>query len=358
MGEWYESVQLQPFEHQVSGQTGIFQFDDWTLCKPLNTKEKDFYLTLPQNLKQFTAEFRETIEGKVCENGKGYLTILYHRSLPESPTCENLKLNQERNAEKEGQRSLQLVMNGENGMNSQAAQNPDSIYELRPENLNPWISRCHGKMLKKLRKVNQSPAFHCKFILLENLAAKYSHPSIIDLKMGTMQHGDDFSPEKKEKAIRKCQNTTSSSLGVRVCGMKVYQEDSDKYICVNKYYGRSLGVDGFKQTLQQFLHNGYEPRKDLLDSIIKKLKDLHGQVQSLDTYRFYSSSLLVMYDVRSQDKDVEEASAQSNIVDVRMIDFAHSTHSGFQNDTRVHTGPDQGYLYGLKSLIDVFTNMR
>lgn len=146
--------------------------------------------------------------------------------------------------------------------------------------------------------------------------------------------------------------------------MQVYQEDSDKYVCVNKYYGRSLGVDGFKQTLHQFLHNGFVLRKDLLDPIIQKLKDLHRHIQSHDTYRFYSSSLLIMYDSSSQDDHPgkglgnDKAGPGSNPVDVRMIDFAHSTHSGFQNDTTVHSGPDQGYLYGLKNLIDVFTDMR
>jgi inositol-hexakisphosphate kinase len=70
-----------------------------------------------------------------------------------------------------------------------------------------------------------------------------------------------------------------------------------------------------------------------------------------------------MYDTRTHaahdDLELDEASnAECTAVDVRMIDFAHSTHSGFQNDTTVHTGPDQGYLFGLKNLIDVFTDMR
>lgn len=123
-------------------------------------------------------------------------------------------------------------------------------------------------------------------------------------------------------------------------------------------------MDGFKQTLHQFLHNGFVLRKDLLDPIIQKLKDLHRHIQSHDTYRFYSSSLLIMYDSSSQDDHPgkglgnDKAGPGSNPVDVRMIDFAHSTHSGFQNDTTVHSGPDQGYLYGLKNLIDVFTDMR
>ena len=60
-----------------------------------------------------------------------------------------------------------------------------------------------------------------EFILLENVAAKFRYPCVLDLKMGPRQHGDDHSEEKKQKKILRCKESTSSSLGVRICGMKV-----------------------------------------------------------------------------------------------------------------------------------------
>lgn len=46
-------------------------------------------------------------------------------------------------------------------------------------------------------------------------------PCVLDLKMGTQQHGDDATEEKKAVKIRKCQQSTASSIGVCLSGMQV-----------------------------------------------------------------------------------------------------------------------------------------
>ena len=65
--------------------------------------------------------------------------------------------------------------------------------------------------------------------MLENLTSKFSAPSVLDLKIGTRQHGDDVPEEKVKKHKETCANSTSRTLGVRICGLQV----SVVFMCIS-----------------------------------------------------------------------------------------------------------------------------
>lgn len=77
---------------------------------------------------------------------------------------------------------------------------------------------------------------------------------------------------------------------------QVYQPHTGHYLCRNKYYGRGLSSEGFRQALQQYMHNGKGLRRDLFEPILSKLRSLKAVLERQASYRFYSSSLLIIYE--------------------------------------------------------------
>ena len=48
---------------------------------------------------------------------------------------------------------------------------------------------------------------------------------------------------------------------------------------------------------------------------------------------------------------------QSPLVDMKMIDFAHTTNGGFADEI-TYEGPDDGYLFGLQNMITIFEEIK
>lgn len=369
-------VPLEPFLHQVGGHLSVMKYDEHTVCKPLISQEQRFYESLPLAMKRFTPQYKGTITVHLRKDSRGRL------SLVANPLTENrgpFTVSTESAAVAIWQTLQQTTGGGALPLAQwQHPQRAHSLKEspatalLRSElrlkaqvpslvedvngnptekgSFNPWGLHCHRAHLTRLCAEYPENKRH-RFLLLENVVSQYKHPCILDLKMGTRQHGDDASEEKKARHMRKCAQSTSARLGMRLCGMQVYQTDKKHFLCKDKYYGRKLSVEGFRQALYQFLHDGTRFRMELLEPIQHQLQALLSVIRSQSSYRFYSSSLLIIYD--GQEPPQTPHGTNVSKVDVRMIDFAHTTYKGSWNEHTTYDGPDPGYIFGLENLIQI-----
>ena len=77
---------------------------------------------------------------------------------------------------------------------------------------------------------------------------------------------------------------------------------------MDKYVGRLINAANFRSSLLSFLDSGDAFLVGFIPRILEKLRSLHATVLKLPTYRFYASSLLILYDGAWAEEDMQSTS--------------------------------------------------
>ncbi|CAH6720277.1 hypothetical protein CLIB1444_03S08328 [[Candida] jaroonii] len=215
-----------------------------------------------------------------------------------------------------------------------------------------------------------------EYLVMEDLTNFYQKPFIIDLKMGTRQYGINSSSEKIKRQQIKCKKSTSRQLGVRLCGLQLWQNNSQ--VILDKYYGRKLNEQQFLNDLFKFLdpQDSVQQISHKIKVIVKELEKLYEVMENLENYRLYGCSILIIYEGglikehengqvngNGNDFDDEKFKKQKQTVNIdddndpfkitiKLIDFSKTLLNYTSKSSK-----DYGFLKGLVNVIGMFRSI-
>ncbi|KAF2229676.1 SAICAR synthase-like protein [Viridothelium virens] len=213
-------------------------------------------------------------------------------------------------------------------------------------------------------------------IVLENLAAGFVRPNILDIKLGARLWADDAPLEKRARLDAVAASTTSGSLGFRVAGMRVWRgrpagavesegrtDPEAGYQIYDRTYGRNFNTVTVKTAFDEFfLPADYacdiRARRHVVEKCVRELGELQEKLEKMEC-RMYSASILCVYEgdnsaldaaIREErfpgrlDSDEESSEPEvPKVATLKLIDFAHAKWTpGF--------GPDENLLQGVRSV--------
>lgn len=197
------------------------------------------------------------------------------------------------------------------------------------------------------------------FLCLEELTLHCREPCIIDIKIGVITYDPMALKDKVLEQSSKYRRLRE--FGFRILGVKLGDQFKDKS------YGKALetseqiygALDNFLTPLTEFRY-----KLVVINKILERIQLLSTWFESknINQLRFFSSSLLIVYDSFTDMSKPENMILEdlANNVRVSMIDFAHvfHVHNSMVNDGDVSpAGRDDNYLFGLRKLQQFFTKL-
>ncbi len=226
-----------------------------------------------------------------------------------------------------------------------------------PKELKKFIPKFHGIVRVKNEEKensNNQEAEQSEYIQLDDLTEGFDRPCIVDLKMGTKTYDEEASKLKSEGDKKKYSH--QETLGLRIIGIKLFDRETGEWSRKDKAWGRKLTDEKIVDGLKVFLHRHSAA---IIPILLDRLSEILAWFDRQTDYRFYSSSLLIVYE-----GSVDPKFLDSSQVRVGMVDFTHvygparnkffSLHDDSLNNSGlnlIQNQRDEGYIHGLKTLI-------
>eukprot|EP00877_Chromochloris_zofingiensis_P007959 jgi/Chrzof1/3416/Cz12g24150.t1 len=178
-----------------------------------------------------------------------------------------------------------------------------------------------------------------QYLILEDVCCHYQQPCVLDIKIGFRTWYPWASEAAQQKYRKKDESTTQSTLGFRICGVQVYNQQTGQVWKVDRHWGKGLTAADMVDALCKAANTGVLGPKDIFGGqggAIQQLQQLASILQQQSTHQFFSSSVLVTFEGAA-------CTAEDAQVRVSLVDFAHV----FPSQGEI----DHNFLDGLQSLI-------
>jgi hypothetical protein len=175
------------------------------------------------------------------------------------------------------------------------------------------------------------------FLKLQDITAEMKEANVVDIKIGARTWHPSHDQHYREKRHRGDLETTSSSLGFRVCGMLTYEEESQTEKYWNRKWAKALTLESTMIGLNVF----FGQNSERINITLQKLKEIRKSLeQNPFPVFFLGSSILICYDSSDSSADVR----------VVVVDFCNAV----KNEARE---VDANFLDGLISLTNLIENI-
>ncbi|KAK3610717.1 hypothetical protein CHS0354_028111 [Potamilus streckersoni] len=133
------------------------------------------------------------------------------------------------------------------------------------------------------------------YLKLENIVYPFRKPCVVDIKMGKRTYDPEAGPAKIAKEVTKFPYV--EKFGFQFTGMQTYDPVEQKTKFYDKFFCRKLGEDELlKKGLGAFFNLQQCLRRDAIQVLLEKLREIESWFASQTMFSFYASSLLLVYE--------------------------------------------------------------